>query len=311
MYKIYKTVKGKLINPETPVENSWVDISAPEKEELIELENYFKIPEEVIVSVKDPDEVPKFEEVDDFNFILIQTPIETKEGYTVNPLGILYNKDLVITISYGSNDTINYIKSKLKNFEKNHLVNTNEFQQVILKLILFSSKIYLRYLKEMNRKIHSGQEEMLKNPQNKDIMSLMDLGKSLTYFNRSLHSNQLVIEKLSKRKAFSATEEDADLLQDVIDENKQAHEVGKIYENIVTSTANTFATIISNNLNQSVKFLTSITIILMLPTLVASIYGMNVALPFQNSPYAFDIVMTMCLLIIIIGVVLFYRRKYF
>ena len=115
MYKIYKTVRGKLTNPQKPSPNCWIDINSPTPEDIEKLSPYFEIPEEVIISVKDIDEVPKLETVDDFQFILIQTPLskaESEEGeFNVTPLGILYNKDYVITVSEGKNDVIAYLKS--------------------------------------------------------------------------------------------------------------------------------------------------------------------------------------------------------
>jgi len=314
MFKIYKTVRGKLTELDKPVEDCWIDLNSPTEAELNELKPFFEVPEEVMVSVRDVDEVPKLEEVDNFQFIVVQTAYDLKEGnlgYSVKPLGILYNKDYVITISDGPSDVINYLKTKLKNFANNKIINTSKKQQLILKLILFTSKTYLRYLKAINHNIHVTQDEMGKSFNNQDIINLMDIRKSLTYFNRSLHSNNLVIEKVSKRKMFNSTEEDEELTQDVLDENKQALETSRIYENIVTNTANTFATIISNNVNQAVKFLTSMTIVIMLPTLFASIYGMNVPLPYQDSPYAFEIIMGASILLTLSGILWFYWKKFF
>jgi len=315
MYKIYKTSRGKLSSPAKPSPGCWIDITSPTAEELEELKPFFEIPEEVLRSVKDVDEVPKVEDEEDFQFIVIQTPLDNEGSevgeYAVRPLGILYNKDYVITISDGKNDVMNYLRVKLKNFDLNKIISSDKKQQLILKLILFASKIYLRYLKVINHGIIVAQNDIERSSQNKDIIRLMDIGKSLAYFNRSLHSNFIVVEKLAKRKLFNGTEEDEELIEDVMDETKQGIETVKIYERIVIDTANTFATIISNNLNQSVKFLTSITIILMLPTFVASIYGMNVDLPYQHGEHGFSIVMSMILFSTIIGIVVFLKKRLF
>lgn len=306
-----------MTNPEKPVPNSWIDITSPTQEDIEELKPFFEIPEDVLVSVRDREEVPKMEEVDDFQFILIQTSYqpeaETVEDgeYLVKPMGIIFNRNYVITITDGQNDVITYLKTKLKNYANNRIIDTSKPQRLILKLILFSAKMYLRSLKKINHVIHLSQEEMGKSFDNKDIIKLMDIEKSLTYFNKSLHSNHLIIEKISKRKYFNQDETDEELVQDVVDENKQALETGKIYENIVTNTANTFSTIISNSVNQNVKFLTSLTIILMLPTFTASVYGMNIALPFQNSPFAFEYVMLISLFLVLGGIIWFYRKKLF
>lgn len=315
MYKVYKTVRGKLTNPEKPSVGCWIDINSPTDEELQELSAYFEIPEEVITSVRDVDEVPKIEEEEEFQFILIQTPLNKANSsigeYAVVPLGILYNNDYVITISDGKNDVLNYLRLKLKNFSNNKIVNTGKKQQFIMKLILFSSKIYLRYLKVINSSINTVQKDLERRAQNEKITQLMDIGKSLAYFNRSLRSNRFVTEKLAKRRLFKATEEDEELTEDVLDETIQGIETVKIYERIVVDTANTFATIISNEVNRTVKTLTSITIILMIPTLVASVYGMNIALPWQDSPHAFLIVLGMLTVSSILGILFFYRSKLF
>ncbi|MBU0667991.1 magnesium transporter CorA family protein [Patescibacteria group bacterium] len=315
MYKIYNTVRGKLANPKKPQPGCWIDIQAPTEEDLRELKPFFEIPEEVLISVKDTDEVPKVEEEEDFQFILIQTPLNQPNSslgeYAVVPLGILYNRDYVITISDGKNDVMNYLRLKLKNFDNNKIINTAQKQRLIMKLMLFSSKIYLRYLKVINSGITIAQNHLEKSAQNEQITRLMDIGKSLAYFNRSLRSNNYVVEKLAKRKLFNSTEEDEELIEDVLDETKQAIETTKIYDRIVIDTTNTFSTIISNEVNRTVKTLTSITIILMIPTLVASIYGMNLSLPYQDSPHAFLIVMGILIISSILGILYFYRSKLF
>jgi magnesium transporter len=315
MYKIYKTINGKLFHPANPEKNSWIEITSPTDADLKKLKKYFKIPEEVLVSVKDVDEVPKVEEEDDFQFILIQTPHKKEEHgpgeYTTVPLGILYNNDYVITICDNKSDVLSYVRQKLKNFKNNQLINTDKKHQLILKIILFSSKIYLRNLKIINLNIKNAQNKLEKEAENEEITKLMDIGKSLAYFNRSLRSNHIVVEKLSKRKKFNETDLDEELIEDVFDETKQGIQTVKIYERLVIDTANTFSTIISNNLNKTVKTLTSITIILMIPTLVASVYGMNIALPYQNAPHAFVIVIGMLIISSVLGILFFYRNKLF
>lgn len=315
MYKIYKTVHGRLTYPKKPVPNCWIDINSPTEEDIKELSGYFEIPEEVLVSVRDMDEVPKLEDVDDFQFILIQTPLNKLKSdeaeFNVAPLGILYNEDYVITLTEGRSDVINYLKAKLKNFKKNKIIDTDQRQRLILKLILFSSKIYLRYLKIIYQGIFAAQSEIEKAYQDQELINLIDISKSLAFFNRSLRSNFIVADKIGKRKFFKSTEEDQELYDDVVDEIKQGIETVKIYDRIAVDTANNMATIISNRLNQTVKTLTSITIILMLPTLVASIYGMNVELPYQHSDNAFAIITGFTVILSLVGIMLFYRRKLF
>jgi magnesium transporter len=177
--------------------------------------------------------------------------------------------------------------------------------------MLFTSKLYLRYLKQINKKINVAQDKVEKSLKSKDIVNLMDLGKSLTYFSGYLQSNQLAYLKIGRMSRFKSNEDDRELLEDVIDENLQAQETVKIYSQIVQSTIGSYANLISNNLNENVKFLTSFTIILMMPTLIASIYGMNIVLPFQDHPLAFLIVTILAIIFTILLIAVFFRKKLF
>ncbi len=320
MFKVYQTIKGTIATLDNPVINSWIDVTSPTEEDLKELSAIVDIDEDIIRSIRDLDEVPKVEKYDDYQFILIQTPKVTQENededeiyhkYSVSPLGIIFNSDYLITISDGKNDVISYLKLKLKNYEKNRIINTNDTPQFILKLLLFTSKMYLKYLKAINHKLREAQKNLESLPQNSEIMHLLDLQKSLVYFNTSLQSNQIVIEKLTKKKYFTNSEEDEELVEDILDENKQALSTVKVYGQIISNTSNTFSSIISNNLNQTMRFLTSVTIILMIPTLVASVFGMNVELPFQHMPHAFAIVVAISVVISMVGILWFYRKKLF
>ena len=146
---------------------------------------------------------------------------------------------------------------------------------------------------------------------NKELIKLSEYQKSLVYFSTSLKSNDFLLQRLKKMKSFIKTNKEEDLIEDALDENKQAIEMTTIYSKVLTGIMNTFASVISNNLNSVMKTLTSITIILMLPTLVASIYGMNIPLPFQGSVHAFTITMIMSLILSFIGVMFFWRRELF
>jgi len=144
---------------------------------------------------------------------------------------------------------------------------------------------------------------------NEELVKLLTLENSLVYFSTALRSNDVLIEKLSKNKVFTRFEEDRELLEDLAIENKQAVEVTKIYANILSGTMDAFASIISNNLNIVMKFLTTVTILLMIPTLIASIYGMNIDLPFQSDQNAFFMVMLFSVLLSLSGLLLFWRRQ--
>ena len=177
--------------------------------------------------------------------------------------------------------------------------------------MLVSAKLYLTYLKEINKKIHDTQEDLEKSTKNREIINLLGLEKSLFYFSTSLKGNGVLIEKLYRNGIYAKSPENKEILEDAIDENKQAIEMTSIYSNILSGMMNAFGSVISNNLNMVIKFLTSITIILMIPTLIASIYGMNVGLPLQGEEGAFVIIMAISLLFSILGIFVFLKRDMF
>lgn len=326
MIKVYQTIKSNVVSLDEPALDTWIDIISPTEDDIKALEQMVEIDEDILRSIHDYDEVPKMEKYDGYDFILLQTPKVTIDQeddeenndddeiyykYSVAPLGIIFKPDLIITLSEGKNDIVQYLRIKMKNFQKNRIVSTFNIAQFVLKLLLFTSKIYLRYLKAINQKLRQVQRNLELSAKNDEIMHLMDLQKSIVYFNTSLQSNQIVIEKIAKKKFFNSSEDNEELIEDILDENKQAISTVKIYGQIITSTSNTFTSVISNNLNATLRFLTTLTIILMIPTLVASVYGMNVDLPFQNNPHAFTIVVAISLVLSMLGALWFYRNKLF
>jgi magnesium transporter len=222
--------------------------------------------------------------------------------YLTLPLGIMINKDYIVTICFRNNEIIDQLKVKKFKFTKSLL---------LLKLLLISSKTYLKYLKEIDRKIKVIEERFEVVQKSKDIYDLLDLKKSLIYFNTSLKTDQILIEKVARNKDFVVTEDDKDLINDVIDENKQAIVTTAIYKNIITDTTDLFNSLTSNNLNKIMKLLTSITIVIAIPTMVAGIYGMNVPLPFDHHPQAFIVVMAIIMLFSFLGVFVLWKNKMF
>lgn len=314
MYKIYKIEGQKKRELKKPEKNCWIDISNPTTEDVNRLKPYIEITDEVLVSVDDAEEVPKLEKLDDYNFLVLQTPVvvdPSRPAYRTMPLGILYNADYLVTVYYGKNDVLDYLKVKLDNLPRNQIVNTARRPQFILKLMLLTSKFYLTYLKQLTYGINRTQEKFQHDPNNKDILAMMEFGKALSYFSGYLQANQMVYLKITKAPLFRAQEEDVDLCEDLLDENVQALEAVKIHNKILHSTISTFANLISNKLNENVKFLTTLSIILMMPTLVASVYGMNLELPFQEHGQAFAIVMLISILLTLLLIVFFFRKKLF
>jgi len=310
MIKIYKTTKTQLKELNSFQKGSWVSIVNPTKEELQELSASFKIPLDFLTDPLDVDERARIEIENKVTLIVLRIPRFEGEDvdirFTTLPLGIVLVDDMVITVCMKETDVLtDFLKGKVKNFST---INRSRF---LLRILLKASQLYLTYLKDINRRTSLVEKELHKAMKNEELIKLLNIEKSLVSFASSLRSNELMMEKLPKVRIIKMSEDNQDFLEDVIIDNKQAIEMANIYSNILSGMMDAFASVISNNLNVVLKFLTSITIILMIPTLIASIYGMNIGLPFQGEPYAFAITMIVSLLFSILGVLVFWKRKWF
>jgi len=288
-----------------------VYLVSPSHDEIELITTSFDIPKDFIEDPLDENESPRMELEDGKRLLIIQTPYfqddeEAAIKFITLPLGIILTENCIITVSSKDDDVLqNLIKGRVKNF------STTKRNRLILQILSRTATVYLNYLKKINRISNTIEAQLENSMNNERLMDLLDLQKSLVYFATSLRSNQAVMEKLSRVGMFTKFEEDEDLLEDMIIDNKQAIEMTSIHANILRSTMEAFSSMISNNLNKVMKFLTSITIILMLPTLVSSIYGMNIPLPFEKSPHAFIILMVASVLLALIGVIIFIKRKWF
>ena len=307
MIEIFKSSKGELIPTKKPGKGCWINLICPTEEELSKVNQIVNIPQDVISSLKDMDEMPDMEKDENLLFIITRTPQKNSNNaeleYSTIPLGIILIDNYLITLCFNENDIITRLKTQK--------IYTAKKIQTTLKILLISAKTYLSYLNMINKKVHIIQDGLEKTMKNEDILGLLNIQKSLVYFSTSLKSNQFLIERLTKTKVFTQFEHDKELLEDTTEENKQAIEMANIYSNILRGMTDTSASLISNNLNTVMKLLTSITLILMLPTLIASIYGMNIDLPFQKSPYAFLITMGVSVALSIIGVIILWKNKLF
>ena len=208
------------------------------------------------------------------------------------PLGmIVVRDDFFLTVSLKRNKVIeSFEKRKIKNFQ------TYKKTRFIFQILYLNASCYLTYLKQINKETEIAEYILKNSMKNKELLKLLNLEKGLVYFTTSLKSNELVMEKTLRGKIIKLYEEDEDILEDAITENRQAIEMAQIYSNILTGTMDAYASIISNNLNGVMKFLTSITIILAVPTMISSFWGMNVALPFEKSPIGFVIMVAIAII---------------
>lgn len=294
MMKIYKTDEQGLFMETTKLEKGcWINLINPTLQEINTLCNSIGVLEEFLRYPLDQEERARIDAEDDQTLIVIDLPVVEKDdnnmgGFSTIPLGmIVVRDDYFITVSTQDNPIIReFVDCKVKGFF------TFKKTRFILQLLYKIATYYLTYLKYINRETDKAEHKLQKSMRNKELVKLLELEKSLVYFTTSLKSNEVVMEKLMRSKCIKMYEEDEDILEDAIVENRQAIEMGTIYRDILGGTMDAYASIISNNLNIVMKFLASVTIVLSIPTIVSGLWGMNVeGLPFATSPYGFWIVL--------------------
>ena len=314
MLKIYNTELNSYEMEEVNEyrKGSWINLVNPSEQEIADVCANLEIKDDFIRYALDYEEKARIDVEEDDNTILfvIDTPtVEKREDthmYTTVPLGmIIVRDDFFITVSLRTNKIIKDIeKGKVKH------VQTYKKSRFLLKILFENSARFLSYLKQINKESEIAEHILKSSTRNEELLKMMNLEKGLVYFQTSLKSNELVMEKTMRGKIIKLYEEDEDILDDAIVENRQAIEMAKIYNDILNSTMDTYASIISNNLNDVMKFLTSITIILAVPTLISSFWGMNVALPFAHSPSGFVVMVLISVLTTAI-VTLWLKKKDF
>lgn len=289
---------------------SWINLVNPSENEIKKVCENVQIQEDFIRDALDFEEKARIDNEEDDGTILfvVDVPIieknEENDVFTTMPLGmIVVRDDFFITVSLRKNKVIeDFEKMKIKNFQ------TYKKSKLIFQILYLNSSYYLTYLKQINKETEIAEYILKNSMQNKELLKLLSLEKSLVYFTTSLKSNEIVMEKTLRGKIVKLYEEDEEILEDAITENRQAIEMAQIYSNILNGTMDAYASIISNNLNGVMKFLTSITIILAVPTMISSFWGMNVKLPFENSPMGF-LIMVLIAIIMTIAVTLWLNKK--
>ncbi len=279
---------------------NWINLISPSEEEIKEVCKNINIQEDFIKYALDYEEKARIDTEDEDNttLFIIDVPVLEKEGdtliYSTMPIGIItVRDDYIITVSIKENAII-------QNLTKNKNIITYKKSRFILQILYSNASLYLDLLKKINKETEIAESVLKNSMKNKELLKLLSLEKSLVYFTTSLKSNEIVMEKTMRGKVMKLYEEDEDLLEDAITENKQAIEMAKIYSDILNGTMDAYASIISNNLNRVMKYLTSITIILAIPTMVSSFWGMNVPVPMQKNPFGFIIILIFSLLLTLI-----------
>ncbi len=313
MLKIFKTTidRGLLVQ-EKFVNGSWINAVDPTADEIAQLVEWGIHPDLINYSL-DRDEMPRMErdEDEDYVFILLRIPHfqgETNDiPYATAPVGIVIKSNMVATIGKFDSDIFRTLTNG-----KYRLLRTAKRYRFTLYMFLETAARYLGHLREINKKVDGLEDQLQKSTRNREVLELLKYQKSLTYFATALRSNEVMMERIQRTRMFNQYEEDQDLLEDVITENQQAIQMVNTSTEILSSMMDAFASIISNNLNVVMKALAALTIIINIPTIVSSFFGMNVAIPGNEAhPLSFLVVVGIALGITLIAAIIFARRDWF
>ena len=309
MLQYYMTDNGRLQEIDAAKDGCWISMVAPVEKELEYICRQYDLPDDVLKAALDTDERSRIEVDDNYTMVLVNIPTveeqSDRELYSTIPMAILIVQDAMITVCSENSPVIRaFSQGKVKDF------NTFMKSRFILQFLYRIDTLYLRYLRDVEKKSDEIEDQLHQSTKNSELIELLQLEKSLVYFTTALRSNEAVLEKLLRTALIKKYPEDAELLEDVIVENKQAIEMADIYSGILSGMMDAFASVISNNLNIVMKTLAIITIVMAIPTIIFSAYGMNVnadGMPFAENPLGLTIIVFMGILISI-GVALLFRK---
>jgi len=304
--KTYWNTQGELSQIPKWQPNCWIQVTCPTDEDQQMLEEQYQIPDYFLPDISDTDERARYEYDDGWMLIILRIPyvkeVRSRTPYTTVPLGIIHKRDVTITVCYyETNMMIDFVS-----FHQRRGVGFTDYVDMIFRLFLSSAVWYLKRLKQISMLIDKAKRNLDREVNNESLIGLSRLQDSLTYFNTSIRGNETLLSKLKFK--LQIDELDADLIEDVNIEMTQAKETTSIYSNILESTMDTYQSIINNNMNTIMRTLTSVTIILMLPTLVASFFGMNLINGMEANPAGFVIAIILSV-VISVACLLVFRHK--
>ncbi len=306
---IYKTVNNRIERVGRTEKGCWINIVNPSKENIPLIAQHFKIPVDFLTASLDIDETARIEIEDNGTLIIVKVPYYDENNtdvlYFTLPIGIILVNGYVITVCEKAETVLHdFIDNKVR------YVSTINTDRLVLQIILRATMQYLGHLKQLNNAANIIQKKLEQESRNKQLIKLFNIEKSLVYFTTSLKTNALMMERLLRLHVLRMDDENENLYEDVVTENRQAVEMANIYSDILSGMMDAFASIISNNLNIVMKVLTSITIIMTIPISVTSYFSMNVILPIQNNPYAFLIIISFSLFLSLFAIVFFIKKKW-
>lgn len=308
MITFYKNENG-LLKTEKQEKNCWINVVCPTIDDKKFLLDDLQIPEAFYNDIEDIDERPRIEIEDDWYLIILRIPFKSDDAklpFNTAPMGLIFKDEVFVSLTFHKTDILSDF---VVYSQRKKIIVENHFD-LVLKLLLSSSVWFLKYLKQINQRIKLAEDNLEKSIKNEELQALLQIEKCLVFFVTSIKGNDILFRRLKNLKEHRDNFNE-DLLEDVEIELRQAEETTNIYSNILTGMMDAYASVISNNLNVIMKRLTSISIILMIPTLVASFYGMNVPNNLEENHYGFIIVMLISLIISIFGVFLFKKKNLF
>lgn len=300
MVRYYRTVDNMLMEENSAKANSWIVLTNPTAGEILDVAEDNDINVSDLKAALDDEERSRIELEDDYTMILVDIPTielrNERDWYITIPMSIIVKSDRIITVCLQDTPVLQaFIDGRIKHF------NTGWRSRFILQILYRNASWFIHYLRMIDKESDAMEEKLNDGVmRNKELIELMGLEKSLVYFKTSLRSNEVVLEKLLKLPRFEKYPTDEDLMEDVIIENKQAMEMANIYSGILDGMMNAFSSVTSNNLNQVMKILASVTIVLSIPTMVSSFYGMNVntaGMPFSGSVHGFLMIIIFSLIL--------------
>lgn len=313
MIRIFKTMDGKIHQVEEAGEGCWLALTDPTATEIFEVSNQFHIEVDDLRAPLDEEERSRIEVEDDYTLIIVDTPILEERGekdwYGTIPLSIIVTDEVIITVCLEDTSVLGrFMDGRVRNFY------TYMKTRFILQILYKNASMFLHYLRIIDKKSEEVEEKLQAATRNEELIELLELEKSLVYFTTSLKSNEMVLERLLRVERIKQYPDDTDLLEDVIIENKQAIEMANVYSGILSSMTDAFASIVSNNLNIVMKFLATVTIVLSIPTMIFSAYGMNLdadGMPFAGNSAGFAIVIVLALLLSLVIAFIFSKKDLF
>ncbi|MEE0955524.1 MAG: magnesium transporter CorA family protein [Eubacterium sp.] len=308
MHNYYISQDGLIREINEYTDNCWIKLTNPTEKECLDVSRQFNLELADVRAALDEDEASRVVTEEGYTLVLVDIPVREAVNvafsYTTIPIGVFITPTCVITVCARESLVLKDII-----YSRRKIYSTKRRKRLCCQILYRNCMVYQALLRDIDKKREEVEKKINKDLQDSDLINLHYLETNLVYFATALRANQTVLERIRRYGILKEYEEDEELLEDTIVENTQAIETTKIYQDIIRSTSELFSTVINNRLNDVMKLLTSITIVMTLPTIIAGIWGMNVNLPFGRSPFGFGIVLLITMLICIITVAILKKKK--